>query len=388
MSERSDPLLPAAALPRSEQDVIDWLRLARSRRVGPATFIRLLRTHGSAAEALAALPGVAASAGVKDYAACPPATARHEIDAGHRIGARLVCLGTEAYPPRLAEIADAPPCLWVRGQGARIMEGGVALVGARNASALGIRMAESLARGLAAAPLTVISGLARGIDAAAHTASLDGGTVAVLAGGVDVIYPREHADLAAKIQERGALVSEMPIGLVAQARHFPRRNRIISGLADAVVVVEGATRSGSLLTARSALDQGREVLAVPGHPFDARAAGCNMLIRDGATLVRSAADVIDVLAPTSAAPSEVEASPRPSDAGAQPTATAVDADEHARRSTQSALLTLLGPSPVSEDLLIRQSGLRSAEVLEALTDLDLDGRIARHPGGYVSLAVA
>jgi len=267
----------------------------RSRRVGIATFWRLLAEHGTATAALAALPGVAATAGLTDYAICPEAVILAEVKAARACGARSVCAGDRAYPAALLDIPDPPPFLWARGDLSLLARSMVALVGARNASSLGERMARGLAADLSAAGHVVVSGLARGIDAAAHAAALAGGTVAVMAGGVDVIYPADNTALAGDILRMGLLVSEQPMGLTPQARHFPTRNRIISGLARAVVVVEAAAKSGSLITARTALDQGRDVMAVPGHPMDARASGCNMLIRDGATLVRDARDVIEVI---------------------------------------------------------------------------------------------
>ncbi len=231
----------------------------------------------------------------RGYTPCPVADAEAEIDAGRRAGARLIAYGAPGYPAHLADIPDPPPLLWAMGDVAHLARPMVALVGARNASSLGLRMARKLAADLSEAGVVVVSGLARGIDTEAHKAALKGGTVAVMAGGVDVIYPPENAVLAQEIAEKGVRLSEEPMHLQPQARHFPQRNRMISGLARALVVVEAAAKSGSLITARAALDQGRDVLAVPGHPFDARAAGCNMLIRDGATLVRASRDVIEAL---------------------------------------------------------------------------------------------
>ena len=383
VSEAQCPLpFPAEAVPRSPAERISWLQLARSRRVGPATFMRLLREEGSAAAALSKLPSVAKTAGVKNYAPCPAAVASQEMEAGERVGARLLCLGEPDYPQALALIDDPPPVLWARGRIEQAALPGVALVGARNSSALGRRTADALARGLGEVPMVVISGLARGVDTSAHRAALETGTIAVLAGGVDVIYPRENMELAGEIAEKGLILSEMPVGLTAQARHFPRRNRIISGLSQAVVVVEGATKSGSLITARNALDQGREVMAVPGHPFDARASGCNMLIRDGATLVRSAADIIEALSGEPPARAVPKARPAPPET---PQTVAREAENGA---ATGVVLSMLGPSPVSEDVIIRQTGLPSAVVLEALVELDVVGSIDRHPGGLVSRAVA
>ena len=283
--------------PTTEDDRLSWLRLIRSRKVGPATFHRLLAEHGRADAALAALPAMARAAGLADYEPCPVGVAAAEMAAARKAGMRMICWGTPDYPVELADLPDAPPVLWLRGDPSVLFAPMVALVGARNASSLGRRMAARLAQDLGAAGLTVVSGLARGIDAAAHEAALPTGTVAVLAGGADVIYPPENADLLARIAGGGAVLSEQPPGLEPQARHFPLRNRIISGLVLGVVVVEAAEKSGSLITARNALDQGREVMAVPGHPVDARAGGCNLLIRDGCTLVRSADDVLEALGP-------------------------------------------------------------------------------------------
>jgi DNA processing protein len=283
--------------PTTEDDRLSWLRLIRSRKVGPATFHRLLAEHGRADAALEALPAMARSAGLHDYEPCPVGVAAAEMAAARKAGMRMICWGTADYPVELADLPDAPPVLWLRGDPSVLFAPMVALVGARNASSLGRRMAARLAQDLGAAGLTVVSGLARGIDAAAHEAALPTGTVAVLAGGADVVYPPENADLLARIAGAGAVLSEQPPGLEPQARHFPLRNRIISGLALGVVVVEAAEKSGSLITARNALDQGRDVMAVPGHPVDARAGGCNLLIRDGCTLVRSADDVLEALGP-------------------------------------------------------------------------------------------
>ena len=288
--------IPPEALPRSEAGRLDWLRLARSRRVGPATFIRLLREYGSAGAALEALPRIAATAGVGSYAAVSRAEAEAEVRAAETAGARALLLGAPDYPGLLATIADPPPLLWALGDPRLAARPVVALVGARNASALGCRMAARLAAELGQAGFVVASGLARGIDASAHRAALATGTIAAQAGGVDDIYPPENAALAAEIAGAGLRLSEMPMGHAPRAQDFPRRNRIVSGLALGVVVVEGAARSGSLITARNALDQGREVMAVPGNPMDGRAGGCNQLIRDGATLVRSATDVLEALA--------------------------------------------------------------------------------------------
>ena len=375
MSVPASVKFPPAALPRSEAARLDWLRLARSRRVGPATFIRLVREHGSAAAALTALPGIAAEAGLRDYAPASRAEVEAEWRAAADAGARPLLLGAPDYPPLLATTADAPPFLWALGDPALAHRPVVALVGARNASALGVRMASQLARELGAMGFVVASGLARGIDAAAHRAALATGTIAAQAGGVDDIYPPENAALAAEIAASGLRLSEMPMGHAARAQDFPRRNRVVSGLALGIVVVEGAIRSGSLITARNALDQGREVMAVPGNPMDARAGGCNQLIRDGATLVRSASDVAEALAECLSAPLST-----PAAAEASPPPPPVEG-------LSARLVGLLGPSPVAEDLLIRDLGAPAASVAAALLDLEMGGRVLRHPGGLVSLAV-
>ena len=366
--------------PTTEDDRLSWLRLIRSRRVGVATFWRLLEEHGSARAALEALPEIARASGVADYAVCPEGVVLAERKAGKAAGARLLCRGEPAYPAALAELPDAPPVLWAIGDPARTARPMVALVGARNASSLGARMARKLAEGLGEAGFAVVSGLARGIDAAAHLAALPTGTVAVMAGGADHIYPAENTPLADEIARKGLRLSEQPMGLQPMARHFPLRNRIISGLARAVVVVEAAARSGSLITARTALDQGREVLAVPGHPFDARASGCNMLIRDGATLVRGIEDVLEVLAGDRQAPPAQDDlfAPPPVEAPAPPRQRDMGA-------LHRAILDRLGPSPVAEDQLIRDLAAPAASIAPELVALELEGRIQRHPGGLLSL---
>jgi DNA processing protein len=371
------PRIPPRALPRDDAARLDWLRLARSRRVGPATFLRLIAGHGGAAAALEALPELAAEAGVKAYAPCGIEAAEAEWMAAEAAGALPLFLGAADYPPALAGIADPPPFLWALGDPGFASAPMVALVGARNASALGVRMATRLAKGLGEEGYVVVSGLARGIDAAAHRAALDSGTVAVHAGGVDDLYPPENAALAAEIAVAGLRLSEMPMGLSPQATHFPRRNRIVAGLALAVVVVEGAERSGSLITARCALEQGREVMAVPGNPLDARAGGCNALIREGATLVRSAADIVEALGSAVRAPAPAAAAePDPADEG------------HVPEGLHDRLLALMGPVPVAEDLLIRETGAPAAAVAAALLDLELAGEAARHAGGMVSRPAA
>lgn len=377
-----------------DDDPVDRLRLIRSRRVGAVTYHRLVAEHGSATAALAALPEVARAAGVEGYVPCPPEVARHEMAQARKAGARMLVPGGPDYPAGLMEMPDAPPLLWLRGDPAWLARPMVAMVGARNASSLGVRMARRLSAALGAAGQVVVSGLARGIDAEAHGAALATGTVAVMAGGVDVIYPEEHASLAARIAEGGCLLSEQPIGLVPQARHFPLRNRIIAGLSRAVVVVEAAARSGSLITARDALDLGREVLAVPGHPFDARAAGCNMLIRDGAVLVRGAEDVLEALGASPGAVRQVAAGTiaAEEDPAPGPVAGVVPGPMPERRplvemaALHGQILARLGPSPVAEDQLIRDLALPAEAVARELVALEMEGQVFRQAGGMLSRA--
>lgn len=376
----SNPTHPTP--PRTEEDRLDWLRLIRSRRVGPATFHRLLAEHGSARAALAALPEMARVAGVQDYQVCPAGVAQAELAEARLAGAVPLFHGGPGYPTALMELPDAPPVLWVQGDAGLLARPMVALVGARNASSLGVRMARRLAEGLGQAGFVVVSGLARGIDAEAHMAALATGTVAVQAGGVDVIYPEENAALAEEIRQKGARVSEQPLGTSPQTRHFPLRNRIISGLVRAVVVVEAAARSGSLITARMALDQGREVMAVPGHPFDARSSGSNMLLRDGATLIRGAADVLEALGHVAPTQTEETGEVLPDLPGPVPPSRPLPeaAELH------GMILARLGPSPLAEDQLVRDLSLPPSRLAPELLTLEMEGRIQRQPGGLLSRA--
>ncbi len=365
---------------------IAFLRLIRSENVGPITCRRLVAQFGGAAAALEALPELARKGGRRrPIRLCPRDEAERALDALEALGARVLTLADPDYPSALAAIDDPPPVLSVLGDPALPSRRSIAIVGARNASANGRRFAKRLAADLGRAGLVVTSGLARGIDTAAHEGSLDSGSVAVLAGGPDVVYPRENAALYQELRERGAVVSEMPAGLVPQARHFPRRNRLISGLSLGVLVVEAAPRSGSLITARLALEQGREVFAVPGSPLDPRARGCNHLIRQGAVLTESAEDVLEVLGgflaerrirpdpPPGAAPEAPESGPEG----------APDAASEARVIVKQ----LLGPSPVLLDEVARQAQLSAAMVNRVLLELELAGRVVRHPGNRVSLSM-
>ena len=362
-------------------DWLDRLRLVRSRRVGAVTYHRLLAEHGSAAAALAALPRIAREAGVEGYEICPLGVILAEHKRGTAIGARLLTFGDSDYPAALLDLPDAPPVLWATGDLTLLQRPAVAMVGARNASSLGMRMSRRLGQGLSEAGLTVVSGLARGIDTAAHEAALEGEgrTVAVMAGGIDVIYPAENDGLAREIDARGCRISEHPPGLDPQARHFPLRNRIVAGLSRAVVVVEAAAKSGSLITAKAALDYGRDVMAVPGHPFDARASGCNMLIRDGALLVRGPQDVLEALGtPTDAHPEpEMRLQPLPGPAAVQRPLKDVAL-------LHSMILNRLGPSPLAEDQLMRDLNVTSAQLAPELLMLELDGRISRQPVGLLA----
>ncbi|MEL7014048.1 MAG: DNA-processing protein DprA, partial [Pseudomonadota bacterium] len=370
--------------PTTEDDRISWLRLLRSRRVGASTFYRLLAEHGEIQAALAALPELARQAGAKDYTPCPVGVIEAELRDAQKLGARLLCRGDPCYPALLAETPDAPPALWALGDTSLLDKPSISIVGARNASSLGLRMAKALARDLGGDGFVIASGLARGIDTAAHKAALETGTIAVMAGGVDVIYPAENTDLARAISERGVVMSEQPLGLQPRAQHFPSRNRIVSGLSRGLVVVEAAAKSGSLITARAALDQGRDVLAVPGHPLDARAAGCNILIRDGATLVRRAEDVLDAIGIEAQMP-QTEARPEPeSIVPPVPHHTPDTRSQEDTRHLHQVILDRLGPSPVAEDQLIRDLGTSAAKVTPMLTDLEVDGKIERHPGGLLS----
>ncbi len=382
----ADGQLLQAETGRSVADRLDALRLVRSRRVGAVTWHRLMAEHGSAKAALAALPDIARAAGVEGYELCPLGVVEAEMRQGAKIGARLLVHGDADYPRALMDLPDAPPVLWALGDVTLLNRPAVAMVGARNASSLGMRMARRLGQGLAAAGFTVVSGMARGIDAEAHAAALAEGsasTVAVMAGGVDVIYPAENTALAAEIAAKGCRISEHPPGLEPQARHFPMRNRLVSGLARAVVVVEAASKSGSLITARTALDQGRDVMAVPGHPFDARAAGCNMLIRDGALLVRSAADILEALGMPGALPADAQAE-QPVHLPPLPGKAVVQRPLKDTALLHSMILARLGPSPLAEDQLLRDLAVSPADLAPELLSLELDGLIARQPGGLLA----
>jgi DNA processing protein len=356
---------------------LTWLRLIRSDNIGPVTFRELINHFGSAAAALDAAPALAERGG-RRIRIPSVEDAEREIAAAARLGARMVAIGEPDYPPWLRHVDGAPPIIAIRGDASCLIRPVVAIVGSRNASIAGRKFAMQIADAVGAQGYVVASGLARGIDAAAHEAAISTGTIAVLAGGLDRLYPPENLDLAERLLGRGAHLSEMPMGHEPRGKDFPRRNRIISGLALAVVVVEAALRSGSLITARRAADQGRLVFAVPGSPLDPRAAGTNLLIKDGAEIVTGVEDVITALEPMlgrEAPPLEAD-EPGPVDELGPPDA----ADDDRAR-----ILEALGPTPVALDEIIRFTGLKPAIVHLVLLELSLAGRIERSAGGRVSL---
>jgi DNA processing protein len=355
-------------------DLIDRLRLVRSQGIGPVTYRQLIARFGNAAAALAAVPDLARRGGGRAPNLFSETDAQREIERVAKYGARYLVLSQGLYPGLLAQMDDAPPLLIAKGQLRLLERTAVAIVGARNASAAACRFARSLAHGLGQQDAVVVSGLARGIDSAAHDGALDSGTIGVVAGGIDVFYPPENEERQKAMFERALVVAEMPPGTEPRARHFPYRNRIIAGISLGTVVVEAAPRSGSLITARLAAEAGREVMAVPGSPLDPRAQGCNQLIRDGATLIQSAADVMEAIGPFQG---RVQSAP----VRYEPAPSAVEPEEPARREVEE----LLGPSPVPVDEIIRLSGAPSGAVQMALLELDLAGRLDRHAGGKVSL---
>jgi DNA processing protein len=367
---------------------LDWLRLIRTENVGPVTFYQLLHRFGSAGAALDALPSLANRGGLQARLALfPRAAAERELAELDKVGATILAWGEPDYPAPLAAIDDAPPLLAVRGDKTLLSRAAIAVVGARNASANGRRLARELAGELGRHGYLVASGLARGIDAAAHLGGLASGTVAVLAGGVDIVYPPENQELYEAIVERGAVVAEPALGTVPQARHFPRRNRIISGLSLGILVVEAAARSGSLITARFALDQGREVFAVPGSPLDPRCRGTNDLIRRGATLTESVEDVLQQLPaqPPGKAHRPPASSELPAWLGPAAIETPAQTLGEPRDLARAQITERLGPTPVAVDELVRQCHLSPAMVVTILLELELAGRLERHPGNQVSL---
>ena len=397
---------------------LDWLRLIRTESVGPQTFRSLINRFGGAAAAIEALPDLAAHRGRKIAIADEDECTR-ELEGLARIGAALVALGEPDYPPALREIHAPPPLIALRGHRDVLSRPMIAVIGSRNASAAGLAFTERVVRDLAAAGLVIVSGLARGIDARAHVSSLATGNIAVLAGGLDRIYPPQHEGLAQEIIAHGALISEMPLGWEPRGRDFPRRNRIVAGVALGTLVIEAARGSGSLITAKFAAEQGREVFAVPGSPLDPRAEGTNALLRQGATLCTSARDVLDILLPmieggrvsrsdlfdeATAATAEplweeldivydggIPAT-LPGHEFDEPSSSVPDLPTRAPRPSRKAsarerIEALLGPSPVPLDDLVRAAGTSVADVRIVLLELELEGRVEQHGGNLVSLTV-
>ncbi len=363
----------------SDDQRLAWLRLIRSDNVGPITFRELINHFGTAVAALEAVPELAERGG-RRIRLCSAAEAEREMAALADRGGRFVAMGEPDYPSSLRHVDDAPPLLAVRGDPSCLAAPIIGIVGSRNASVAGRKFAALIARGLGEAGYTITSGLARGIDAAAHEASLASGTIAVLAGGLDHVYPPENIDLAERIVDGGgAHISEMPMGHEPRGRDFPRRNRIISGTALAIVVVEAAERSGSLITARRAADQGRLVFAVPGSPLDPRAGGTNRLIKDGAHMVTAVDDVIAEVAPMLKRSREV------SDEIDEDEGRDVAGPSDAEESDRAKVIAALGPTPVEIDEIIRFTGVRAQVVHLVLLELALAGRLERHGGQRVSL---
>lgn len=367
----------------SQEEAFARIRLLRTPNVGPVSYFQLLRRFGTAQAAVEALPSLAARGGGRNRPVAEDAVER-EVAALRRAGGRYLFHDSPDYPPLLAELDNPPPILTVRGNGALLRKPCVAIVGARNASAGAVKLARDFAAALAGAGQVVVSGLARGIDAGAHRGALsengeEGTTIGVIASGIDVTYPPEHFDLQEEVARSGLLVAEQPPGTLPMARHFPFRNRIIAGLCTGTLVVEAAPRSGSLITARLAGEAGREVMAIPGSPLDSRSHGCNQLIRDGAVLVQSPDDVLELLQGFTGTP---RLRLREGSAAAYEIAEA----EEDQADDGADLASLLGTAPVAIDELIRQSGQRPAAVHLALLELELAGRLCRHAAGRVSLA--
>lgn len=362
-------------------DAADRLRLARTEGVGPVTYRRLLARYGDAATAIDALPEIARAAGRKAALAMPSrAAAEREIAAVSALGGQMLFAGAPGYPPLLATLPDAPPVLAVLGDATLASRRAVGIVGSRNASANGRRMAEILAADLATAGFAVVSGLARGIDTAAHLGALGrGATIACIAGGIDIAYPPENAKLQARIAREGAVIAELPPGTIAQARHFPRRNRVIAGLSLGVVVVEAALKSGSLITARLAADASREVFAVPGSPLDERCRGSNSLLRDGAHLTESAEDVLAQLG------GDLLTTRFPPPEGLQEPPPEPELAPGAHAAALQTIVGLLGPTPCAVDDLIRRCQLPASVVQSVLLDLEIAGRIETLSGHRIAL---
>jgi len=367
------------AAPLTPQDKLDWLRLSRTDNVGPITFYRLLERFGSAAAALDALPSLSQRGGkVRALTAPSMDDVMREYDALQKLGGDILCAGEEHYPLPLSACEDAPPVISVIGDQSLLRRSGVGIVGARNASLNGRKFTEKLAHDLGAAGQVIISGLARGIDTSAHEGSLNTGTIAVVAGGIDVIYPPENEKLYRRICEMGLVVAESPLGMQPINRHFPRRNRIVSGLSAGVVVIEATLKSGSLITARLAAEQGRDVYAVPGHPLDPRAEGPNRLLADGATLVTKAQDILQNLSDYSGRSlRENPQFPWISDGSAH--------DEIPAEEARDLIISTLSLTPLAVDELVRSCHLTIPVAQTILLELELAGRLQRLPGNRVVL---
>ena len=350
--------------------------MLRTPGIGPVTYRQLIARFGTPAAALNAVPDLARRGGGRPHAIRSSADAEREIARVDRLGAKWLVLRQGLYPPLLAQLEDAPPLLIAKGDLKLLDRQAVSIVGARNASAAACRFARGLAHDLGNQGLVVVSGLARGIDSAAHDGALESGTIGVIAGGIDIFYPPENEARQMALCERGLVLAEMPPGTEPRARHFPYRNRIIASMSSGTVVVEAAPRSGSLITARLAAEAGREVMAVPGSPLDPRAQGCNQLIRDGATLIQNAADVVEAIRP-------FDGRVQSARSDYQPAQEDMNGDD-----ALSLVEGLLGPSPVPVDEIIRLSGASSGSVQMALLELDLAGRLDRHAGGKVSLKIS
>ena len=382
--DRTGPARNAADTALSDSETLDWLRLIRTENVGPITFRELISHFGGAAAALEAIPELRRRGGMqRPGRVCPASAAERELKAAKKLGARILALPDADYPPLLRHIGAPPPLLYAKGDPALAARNIVAIVGSRNASAAGRQYAGVLARDLGRSGIVIASGLARGIDTAAHQAALPTGTIAVLAGGIDSLYPPENAKLHEAIGATGLLLTEAPPGFAPRGQDFPRRNRIISGLSSGVVIVEAAQKSGSLITARMALEQDREVFAVPGHPLDPRASGTNALIRSGAHLVTCADDIIDELFTGFRRSAELREPPAPS---LDDPRFSSAADEPSAGDRQK-LLDALSFTPVHPDILLRNTDLSPRALAIALLELDLAGRIDRHDSERVSLRV-
>ncbi len=369
--------LPVAVLDEPER--LACLRLIRSGNVGPVTFRELINQFGGAQRALDALPDLTRRAGGPAHRICPKADAERELSAAEKIGVRPIFTIEPGYPAVLAATGVPPPLLYIKGNAELLQRPTVAIVGSRQASAAGHKLARQFAAELGRAGFVIASGLARGIDGAAHEAALLTGTVAVVAGGIDIIYPPEHADLTQRIAEKGCIISEMPPGFVPRAKEFPRRNRIIAGVSLGVLVVEAARRSGTLVTARLAAELGREVFAIPGHPLDPRAEGTNQLLKSGAVFVTEAADLIAALQPMIEQPLDRVLA-------REPATSPVPCNEpELSNSDRQRVLSALGPHPSDVDEIGRAAGLSARAVRLVLVELDLAGRIERHGQHLVSL---